>query len=174
MFPHPIRSFVHPFPPVGLPDLPRYSPPSSVLWVHTTPASPLPMASGCPRPPATSSARCLFAPLPAHLCRPWPGPLLSGEPHLSYAGGDWEVFPSSWRIPVIACPGLGTPAAPNGLALSVVQILPSAWLMASAPATTNDFGAESSRPTISLCLRFDPRRSPGERQDSLPACPLRL
>jgi hypothetical protein len=60
------------------------------------------------------------------------------------------VFPSSWRILVKACPGLGTPAAPNDLALAVVQILPSARLMASASATTNDFGAESSRPTVSL------------------------
>ena len=36
-----------------------------------------------------------------------------------------------------------------------------------------DFGAESSRPTLSLSTLHS-RRSPGERQDSLPACPLRL
>jgi hypothetical protein len=51
---------------------------------------------------------------------------------------------------VIACPGLGTPAVPNDLALTVAQILPSDRLMASASATTNDFGAESSQPTILL------------------------
>jgi len=60
------------------------------------------------------------------------------------------VFPSSWRIPVEACPGLGTPAAPGNLALSVAQMLPSARLIASASATMNDFGAESSRPTSLL------------------------
>ena len=60
------------------------------------------------------------------------------------------MIPSSWRILVKACPGLGTPAAPNDLALAVVQILPSARLMASASATINDFGAESSRPSFSL------------------------
>lgn len=67
-----------------------------------------------------------------------------------FAGGDWKVFPSSWRILVIACPGLETPATPNDLALTVAQILPSDRLMASASATMNDFGAESSRPTILL------------------------
>ncbi len=60
------------------------------------------------------------------------------------------MFPSSWRILVKACPGLGTPAALSNLALAVAQILPSARLIASASATTNDFGAESSRPTSLL------------------------
>jgi len=49
-----------------------------------------------------------------------------------------------------ACPGLRTPASPDDLALAVAQILPSARLIASAFATTNDFGAESSRPTLLL------------------------
>ena len=87
---------------------------------------------------------------PAHPYLPRPGPLLSGVPSPIYAGGDWEVFPSSWRIPLKACPGLGTPAAPGNLALSVTQILPSTRLIASASATTNDFGAESARPTLLL------------------------
>jgi hypothetical protein len=87
---------------------------------------------------------------PVHPYRPRPGPLLSGATLPVCAGGDWEVFPSSWRIPVKACPGLGTPAAPNDLALPVVQMLPSARLIASASATTNDFGAESTRPTSLL------------------------
>ena len=30
--------------------------------------------------------------------------------------GDWEAFPSSWRIPMKACLGLETPAAPGNLA----------------------------------------------------------
>jgi len=50
----------------------------------------------------------------------------------------------------MACPGLGTPAAPGVLALAVTRILPSANVRASASATICDFGAESSRPTISL------------------------
>ncbi len=98
-------------------------------------------------------------PLPPDACsllrpvrpyRPRPGPFLSGEPHPLCAGGDWEVFPSSWRIPLKACPGLGTPAAPGNLALAVTQMLPSARLIASASATTSDFGAESTRPTSLL------------------------
>ena len=46
-----------------------------------------------------------------------------------------------------ACHGLVTPAAPDNLALAVVQMLPSALTMASVSATMNDFGAEPSRPT---------------------------
>jgi len=110
---------------------------------------------------------------PVHPYRLRPGPLLSGAPCPLSAGGDWEVFPSSWRVLVKACPGLGTPAAPNDLALAAVQMLPSARLIASASATTNDFGAESARPTSSLST-LRTRRSPHEWQDSLPACPLRL
>ena len=56
-------------------------------------------------------------------------------------------LPSSWRILMKACPGLGTPAVLSNLALTVTQMLPSARLMTSASATTNDFGAEPSRPT---------------------------
>ena len=62
------------------------SPSSLVLWAHTIPHNPSSAVSGCPRPPTTSS------------------------------GGDCEAFPSSWRIPLEACPGLETPAARNNLA----------------------------------------------------------
>ena len=48
------------------------------------------------------------------------------------------------------CPGLVTPAAPNDLALTVVQILASALTIASASRTLIDFGAESSRPAFLL------------------------
>jgi len=51
---------------------------------------------------------------------------------------------------VNACPGLGTPATLDDLAVTVVQILPSARLIASASATIYDFGAESSRPAFLL------------------------
>jgi len=73
---------------------------------------------------------------------------------------------------VKACPGLGTPAAPNDLAFAVVRMLSSARLTASTSATVNDFGAAPSRPASSLPTLL-PRQSPGERQGSLPACPLR-
>jgi hypothetical protein len=98
--------------------------------------------------PLPPDARSLLRPV--HPYRSRPGSLLPGEPLPLFAGGDWEVFPSSWRILVKACPGLGTPAAPNDLALTVAQMLPSARLIASASATTNDFGAESARPTYLL------------------------
>jgi hypothetical protein len=48
----------------------------------------------------------------------------------------------TWGAPVETCPGLGTPAAPDDLALSVTRVLPSASLTASASATTTAFGAE--------------------------------
>ena len=59
-------------------------------------------------------------------------------------------FPSSWGILVNTCPGLGTPAPPLDLALSVQQILPSAELTASASTTTKDFGADFRIPTAKV------------------------
>lgn len=43
------------------------------------------------------------------------------------------ALPSSWGIPLKACPGLGTPAARHNLALSVVRFLSSAALTSSTP-----------------------------------------
>ena len=54
----------------------------------------------------------------------------------------WGALLGSWGAPVETCPGLGTPAAPDDLALSVTRVLPSASLTASASATTTAFGAE--------------------------------
>ena len=123
------------------------SPPSSVLWDRKTPASPSLPVSGCPRPPATSSAGCLFAPstgvsvpfeawsfavgrtLPA-LCR-------------RRLGG----VPKFLENPCGSVPRARDSGAPNDLALAVVQMLPSAVTTASAIATIKDFGAESARPT---------------------------
>lgn len=84
------------------------------------------------------------------------------------------MFPSSWRIPVRACPGLGTPAAPGDLALAAARMLPSARLIASASATTNDFGAESSRPTLLLSTLQPPPVSRREARlaTGLPATAL--
>jgi hypothetical protein len=71
-------------------------------------------------------------------------------PLLYVAGGNCEVFPSSWRIPLKTCPGLETPAAPGVLAISATRILPSVSIKTSASAIVVNFGAESSRPTSSL------------------------
>jgi hypothetical protein len=137
----------------------------------------LPTHPGRLRSPLTarylSPLDAAFAPL-ASASRPAGARPHCGQavPYLSLreeAGG----LPGSWGIPVNACPGLGTPAAPNDLAFAVVRMLSSARLTASTSATANDFGAVPSRPASSLpTLR--PRQSPGERQGSLPACPLRL
>ena len=57
--------------------------------------------------------------------------------------------------------------------ISVNPILPSTENKSLGIRNDMDFGAESSRPTSSLStLLF--RRSPDERQDSLPTSPLRL
>jgi hypothetical protein len=84
-----------------------------------------------------------------------------------------EGLPSSWRIPVKVCPGLGTPAASDGLAIAVARMLPSARLTASASATIKDFGADSPRPASSLST-LRTHQLPSEWQDSLLACQLRL
>ena len=119
------------------------------------------------------SAECPFVPL-ASASKPagaWPVAVRRAVPVRvrEETGG----LPGSWRIPVKACHGLGTPAAPNDLAVTVVRMLSSARLTASTSATVNDFGAAPSRPASSLPT-LHPRQSPDERQGSLPACPLRL
>ena len=94
--------------------------------------------------------------------------------HPDFAGGDWKVSQVPGRNPVIACPGLATPAAPNNLALTVVRILPSAIPRASASATMIDFGAESSRPAISLSTLQPPpvTRREARLASGLPATTL--
>jgi hypothetical protein len=147
------------------------SPPSPVLWGRKTPP--------CPSRPSPVS---LDGAVPLRWMRVCsPGQCIQtsrGRAHWGQAchacllreeaGG----LPGSWGIHVKACPGLGTPAAPNDLAVTVVRMLSSARLTASTSATVNDFGAAPSRPASSLPT-LHPRQSPGERQGSLPACPLR-
>jgi hypothetical protein len=151
-------------PPV--PHLPRYYGVVRLL-------QPVPAVSGLPRRRGTS-------PLGCGVCSPGRrihasrgrAPLRSGGAHACLVREEAGGLPGSWRIPVKACPGLGTPAAPNDLAFAVVRMLSSARLTASTSATVNDFGAAPSRPASSLPTLL-PRQSPGERQGSLPACPLR-
>jgi hypothetical protein len=87
-------------------------------------------------------------------------------------GGDEEVFPRSWGIPLRACPGLGTPAARREPRIAVLALLPSVEETTSASATLDDFGAESARPAPLLSTLHLAGR-PTQAQDSLPACPLR-
>jgi len=87
-------------------------------------------------------------PWPGHPSQPGPGPLRQAC-HACLVRKETRGLPGSWGIPVNACPGLGTPAAPNDLALSVVRMLSSARLTASTAATVNDFGAAPSRPASS-------------------------
>lgn len=94
--------------------------------------------------------------------------------HLMWWRGMQRRFPSSWGILVYTCPGLGTPAVPLNLALAVQRMLSSARLTASTSATTKDFGAESLAARVLAVYASHPSGRPGEWQDSLPACPLRL
>ena len=73
-------------------------------------------------------------------------PCRRGTAHRRRRGG----LPRSRRIPVRACPGLGTPAARREPRITVPAIQPSVRLTTSASATRKDFGAESARPAPSL------------------------
>ena len=135
-------------------------------FIRLLPAHPRqpPVSLGRRVPPRDASS----LPRPLHPNRPGPGSFQVNHSHLRWRQ---RGLPGSWRIPLKACPGLGTPAALDDLAIAVAQILPSARLTASASATIKDFGAESSRPA-SLLSTLHTRQSPGEWQDSLPARPL--
>jgi hypothetical protein len=143
------------------------------LWVHKTPPRPSRAVSGLPRLLSTSSAGCCFAPSAGASVPARARSVAVGCTTPVSCRRRREGLPSSWRIPVKACPGLGTPAAPGALALPVARMLPSARLTTSASATTKDFGAVSARPASSLST-LRTHQSPGEWQDSLLACQLRL
>jgi len=116
-----MHSFVPPLPPVGLPDPPRHSPPSSVLWVHKTPALPFPCGLWFP-----SAARYLrFA---EETGRP---PKFLGNPSESV-------------------PRARDSGDPNGLALTAIQFTAFGRIENLGLATSNDFGADPSRPASLL------------------------
>ena len=118
-----MRSFVPPFPPVGLPVLPRHSPPSPVLWVRTTPALPFP-------------PHLWFPSTVWYLCR------LRHE--------ETGRYPKFLGNPFESVPRARDSGDPNGLALSAVQFAAFDRIDSLGFATSNDFGAESSRPTFLL------------------------
>jgi hypothetical protein len=97
--------------------------------------------------------------------------LRSGVPCLFLAGGDGRP-PRFLGNPCGSVPRARDSGGSQRPRLSVVRMRSSARLTASTSATVNDFGAAPSRPASSLPT-LHPRQSPGERQGSLPACPLR-
>jgi len=106
------------------------SPPSQVLWVRKTARPSVPVASGFP----------------------WPlvPPIVRRR---------WRALLGFWDIPLEACPELGTPASRHDLALSVVPMLPSASLTASAsqPAEFSELNLHGPLP---CCVRFAPTSHP--------------
>ena len=121
----------------------------------------LPARPGRLRSPSTAR----YLPLNA---RSFPGPVHSTSRGLARCGQvrhtcsvreETGGLPGSWGIPVNACPGLGTPAAPNDLAVPVVRMLSSARLTASTSATVtiSELNPRGPRPR---CLRFTPTSRP--------------
>lgn len=144
------------------------SPPSSVLWVHTSPLRSLGWSLVALAHPYLLPLRTFGRHIRAHRNLVLCGRV--NNPVFSRGNGRFSQVPGE---SLDTCHGLATPAAPNNLALSVVRMLPSAGLRTSASATKNisELNPHSLHP---CCLRFSARRSPDERQDSLPACLLRL
>jgi hypothetical protein len=131
--------------------------------------------------------------LPCHL---W-SPLAAGTPRRGPVRFPWDTlvslgtwFFSGWAEPhparerseallgsrevlLKACPGLGTPATPEQP--RTIGCLDAAFRCPNGVGVTMmyDVGAEPSRPASLLCT-LRTRRSPDERQHSLPVCPLRL
>ena len=120
------------------------SPSSPVLWAHKIPPNPSSAISGFPRPQITSTHPRRLRGFPKFLENP-----CESVPQARNSGGFGP--PRFNGGPNSAFDRLQKSRHPQGI----------------------DFGAESSRPTSSLSTLLS-RRSPGERQDSLPACPLRL
>ena len=94
------------------------------------------------------------------------------KPHLCFRQRSGALLRSR-EVSVKACPGLGTPAILDRLALRRVQMLPSARLTASA-SQRYKFSGLNTRGLLSHCVRFVTHQSPGEWQHSLLARPLRL
>src|SRR6266568_8253315 len=71
----------------------------------------------------------------------------------------WRALLGSWEIPLEACPELGTPATPVRPRISVVRVLPSALLTASAsqPAEFSELNLHGLLP---CCVRFAPTSHP--------------
>ena len=131
--------------------------------------------------------------LPCHLR----SPLAAGTPRRGSVRFPWDTlvslgtwFFSGWAEPhparerseallgsrevlLKACPGLGTPATPEQP--RTIGCLDAAFRCPNGVGVTMmyDVGAEPSRPASLLCT-LRTRRSPDERQHSLPVCPLRL
>ena len=82
-------------------------------------------------------------------------------------------FPKFLENPFESVPRARDSGGSGSPRISVNQYSLRLRIKVSASAMRVDFGAESSRPTSSLSTLLS-CRSPGKRQDSLPACPLQL
>jgi len=173
MFPSSVTFVCSPLPSSGsrlapVPHLHRY-----YGFIRLLP-SPSLAVSGCPRPPATSSARCSFAPSAGASVPTKDGSFAVRRTVPVLCRRRLEGFPKFLENPYNNVPRArdsGGPATNSHLTLAPMR--PSAGLMASAPPRSIVFGAESSRPAVSLCtLRLTGHPIP--TQHALPACPLRL
>ena len=96
---------------------------------------------------------------------------LPWRPRFRFCKRRWRALLGSWGISLEACPELGTPATPAqprniGRPDAAFRLVNSVGI-----ATTQVFGAESSRPASLLCT-LRTHQSPSEWQHSLPACLL--
>ena len=127
----------------------------SLQWVPWPPQLPWP----CGSPPSSV--------LWAHKIPHNPSPAVSGcRPPTTSSRGDYEAFP-------MENPCGSVPRARDFQTASHDGCPDTAFDRYIGIRNVINFGAESSQPTSSLSTLLS-RRSPGDRQDSLPACPLRL
>src|SRR5215469_18755369 len=146
-------------------------PPSSVLWAHTTARRPFPATSGLPWRQVLH-VEGLFASRGTPSFPSGPGSFWVGQNPYPARERSAALL-GSREVLLNACPGLATPATPKQP--RIIGCLDAAFRCRNGVgiAMVNDFGAEPSRPASLLCT-LPPRRSPDERQHSLPARPLRL
>jgi hypothetical protein len=127
------------------------------------------------RSPSTArylTVECPFVPRASAFDQPGPGPLRSGAPYLLCSGGDGRsprfLGNPCERVPRARDSGGSQRPRRTGRPDAVFRQANGVDIRHG-----NDFGAEPSRPASSLPT-LHPHQSPGERQGSLPACPLRL
>ena len=139
--------------------------------------------SGPPFPPVDTVAAPCGSPAVPHLRRYYEGlrllathprrpPVSLGSRYLP-DGRRWRALLGSWKIPVEACPELGTPADPSRPRHSGRPGTAFRKANDVGIRDATDFGAEPSRPASSLCT-LRTHQSPGEWQHSLRACLLAL
>jgi hypothetical protein len=145
-------------------------PPSSVLWAHTTARRPFPATSGLPWRQVLH-VEGLFA---SRETPSFPsGPGFFGLGRTAPSSGEVGCSPGFTGSPLESMPRARDSGDPR--ATSPIGCLDAAFRYPNGVgvAMMSDVGAESSRPASLLCT-LRTRRSPNERQHSLPVGPLRL